>query len=325
MRRSADTVSVHLSPYGGFARYVLSLGVEQSQQPEPLSAVSVLTFHDAVELFLQLTSEHLNVGQKRIDFMQYWDVIDPALEPIRLTQREAMRRLNNARIALKHHGTLPAKMATEQFRWRTVAFFEENTPVVFGIDFDAISIADLIAYETTRVAVREAEDQMVSGDPKGAKTALAIAFASLIDDAEAAYHNTYGRSPFTFGPSFSFETSFYRRSTAAFPDPLRYTYDDQILSAVESMQAAVKIMALGIDYHRYVRFKLLSPVAHRTMGTGGTYQVVVAQGLKGSIQWPPTLDACRYCLSFVVSSALHVQASTDTSRNWPRNANDRTA
>lgn len=56
MRRSADTVSVHLSPYGGFARYVLSLGVEQSQQPEPLSAVSVLTFHDAVELFLQLTS-----------------------------------------------------------------------------------------------------------------------------------------------------------------------------------------------------------------------------------------------------------------------------
>lgn len=44
-----------------FIRLLHRQGIEQSLLPEPLSFTSVLTFHDAVELFLIVTAEHLGV------------------------------------------------------------------------------------------------------------------------------------------------------------------------------------------------------------------------------------------------------------------------
>jgi len=46
-----------------FIKYLYKLAVDQSRRPEPLCSASILTFHDAVELFLQLASEHLDVGK----------------------------------------------------------------------------------------------------------------------------------------------------------------------------------------------------------------------------------------------------------------------
>jgi hypothetical protein len=43
-----------------FIRALYQQGVEQSGQLEPWTAASVLSFHDAVELFMILSAEHLN-------------------------------------------------------------------------------------------------------------------------------------------------------------------------------------------------------------------------------------------------------------------------
>lgn len=91
-----------------FIKYLYKLAVDQSKRPEPLCSASILTFHDAIELFLQLASEHLNVGKQQPSFMEYWDLISQKLSNQELTQKESMRRLNRARVALKHHGTLPS-------------------------------------------------------------------------------------------------------------------------------------------------------------------------------------------------------------------------
>lgn len=45
-----------------FIRFLYEQGVSQADQPEPLSATAVLSFHDAVELFLRLAAEHLHVN-----------------------------------------------------------------------------------------------------------------------------------------------------------------------------------------------------------------------------------------------------------------------
>ncbi len=47
-----------------YIRYMYQLGADQSRQPEPYSAVTILMLHDAVELFLQLAAEQLNVPTK---------------------------------------------------------------------------------------------------------------------------------------------------------------------------------------------------------------------------------------------------------------------
>ena len=55
--------------------------------------------------------------QSTLQFMQYFDLIDATLQPTgqRLEQREGMRRLNSARVELKHNGTLPSTRAIDGF------------------------------------------------------------------------------------------------------------------------------------------------------------------------------------------------------------------
>lgn len=47
-----------------FIKYLFSIGITQSYQPEPLCGVAILSFHDSIELFLCLASEKLD--KKRI-------------------------------------------------------------------------------------------------------------------------------------------------------------------------------------------------------------------------------------------------------------------
>jgi hypothetical protein len=67
----SDVVIQRLS----FIRYLFTLAVEQSNQPEPLASACMLTFHDSVELNLQLICDKYNIKKNDIPFMQYWEEI----------------------------------------------------------------------------------------------------------------------------------------------------------------------------------------------------------------------------------------------------------
>ncbi len=60
-----------------FIRYLYGDAVRQSQLPEPMCAASVLTFHDAAELFLVLACEHKDVGNTNLKFAAYWEEYKP--------------------------------------------------------------------------------------------------------------------------------------------------------------------------------------------------------------------------------------------------------
>jgi hypothetical protein len=112
-------------------RYLLQIGIEQSRKAEPLAGLAVLPLHDSVELFLQTALEHRR-GELRgsKDFLSYW----PALEEkgVTLTQKEGMRRFNNARVSVKHHGMLPAHSNLEEFRAMIGSFLSENCTTIFA-------------------------------------------------------------------------------------------------------------------------------------------------------------------------------------------------
>ena len=260
-----------------FIRYLYLVAVEQSRQPDPLAAASVLSFHDSVELFLQLASEQLNVGRNRMEFMQYWEVIDPALDPNRLSQRESMRRLNSARVSLKHHGTLPSVLAIEQFRSSVGSFFEENTRVVFGVEFEGLSLVDLVTCEVARESLREAVKQIQEGDTGKSTISAAIAFEQLKDDVNDRLKARYYRTPFWFGDSFDFDKSFFRHRPV--PDPQQDKFEDKVVEAIVAMQEVMGALGFGLDYRRYARFRLLTPSVSRSLA--GKYHVQIVQGLPG--------------------------------------------
>ena len=52
-----------------FAKYLYYNACEQSRSAELLAAASLLMFHDALEMFLQISAEHLDIGSNHPNFM----------------------------------------------------------------------------------------------------------------------------------------------------------------------------------------------------------------------------------------------------------------
>ena len=141
-----------------FIKCLYSTANRLMKQPEPLLNAGLLTFHDAVELFLQLACEHLDVdiGKGIVHFPQYWDFVNPKLKAV-LPQREAMRKLNSARNTLKHSGNFVSRHTLEDLASSVETFFEQATPLVFSLSFDSVSLIDLVTSES-RIFCRGAQD-----------------------------------------------------------------------------------------------------------------------------------------------------------------------
>jgi hypothetical protein len=283
-----------------FIRYLFQTAVSQSYAPAPLKCASLLVMHDAVELWLQLASERVNVGMERTPFMEYWKLIGAKLDPQELSQKESMRRLNNARVALKHHGTFPSDSDLEAFRANTTSFFHENTPIVFGVNLDEVSLVEYVNPEASRELLKDAEADLAGGEVLNALSKIAIAYAEMIRDYEERKRTRFGRSPFYFGRDLTFQSAFFMGLKRGSSDERKLAeFVDRVRESIESMQDAMKVLALGVDYRKYSKFKRLTPDVHRM--AGGSVRTI----------WSPacgeraaTHDDVLFCLNFVIESAL---------------------
>ncbi len=287
-----------------FVKYMHGVAVDQSRQPEPQCAAALLTFHDSVEFFFQLGCEYLNVKtDASTRFVQYWELLGPELGESKLTQRQAMSRLNKARVALKHHGTLPSAIDLESYRETTAAFFQENCPLVFGIDYDSISLVNMVECESARALLKEAQEALGRDDRIDALDKTALAFANLLRDYEAKGADRFGDSPFRFADAHRLSPrsglnlagdhntrEFLRAVAGVF---------DEVARALPRLGEAVRVLALGIDYRRYVRFRRLTPHVDWTFGGHVLHRWA----------WDelPSLSECNACVDFVVDCAVRLQ------------------
>jgi hypothetical protein len=137
-------------------KYLYTQGLEQEPRGGPLAGLSLLPLHDAVELFLQVAAEtHQLKLPKKVEFLDYWTEFSKAGRPLRYQQ--PMQRFNNARVEVKHRGTLPSQHDVEGFRATVTTFLIELTPELFDITFDNISLSSLVQSDDVRTGLQAAE------------------------------------------------------------------------------------------------------------------------------------------------------------------------
>src|SRR2546427_5027547 len=138
-------------------RYLYDLALQQSRQSGLRRATAILTFHDAVEMFLVLGLQHHDAynDKKLYQFHEYWKEL--ALKDVHLTQQGAMASFSRIRANFKHHAILPSSTAIEDARVHVRDFLTENIPIVFGANFEDISLASTISFfERTRTFLEQA-------------------------------------------------------------------------------------------------------------------------------------------------------------------------
>jgi len=231
-------------------------------------------------------------------FLDYWDVISPKLSSGDLPQRESMRRLNKARVALKHSGIHPAARELDSFASAVRSFFQESVPLIFGVTLDSISLADFVSCGSARTSLEGALACLGKGNLEEGFVACAEAFHGLIEDYEHRKCDQYYKSPFFFGERLTFLDSFHMR-LAPGDDLARFV--DRVKESIEALQEAVKVLSLGLDYRRYTRFQLLTPHIERTAGGYALLGSGKTRGLNVS------KDDLSFCIEFVIESAFRLQ------------------
>ncbi|MBK3572606.1 hypothetical protein JHN63_01955 [Streptomyces sp. MBT65] len=280
-----------------YVRYLYQEGIEQSRQPSPLRARAITSFHDAIENFIGLTAEQLGVELKpRIEFLQYWEALKPAIE---LPGKTEMKRLNDARIALKHNGTFPSDHQIEQAREALVDFFSTVTPKVFGVDFDSVDMTDLVTQPEVTQYLREAQTHADIGDYPMAAAGLSLAFAALLSLYSVDRRRREG-GPFSFGPTLD---PFDKPPVGLIDGVPHNGRIDKLSRIAEALQNALRTMGLGIDYQDLARFQLLVPTVH---GFGmGRLRFSETESLRQLTE--EDYDWARH---FVIESALQADRSS---------------
>ncbi|WP_157407776.1 hypothetical protein [Actinomadura atramentaria] len=291
-----NQLTQHTTERLAFARLLHLEAVDQSHRPAPFDKFSILLFHDAVEHFLILACEHVGAVQPR-EFMKYWTEMTKVGTP--LAGQIGMDRLNRCRRDFKHAGAPPSQEDIELARSDTASFFEENTPRVFGLDYAAIDMVDLIPQAEARQLVQKSREAQEKGDRLEAMALLREAFDAVF--LGRSDRDDWGSGPFSIGPTLRRVPGTRKFQSVLVNDGLRSAgevaeYLEAIAKIVEPSQTALRVLVLGLNYQEYVRFVQLSPRVSYTMD--------MSRHVDAPPGYAPTADHFTFCLQFVIRAAL---------------------
>lgn len=175
-----------------------------------------------------------------------------------------MNRLNKARVNLKHYGNTPSKLDIDDFRTITQEFYNESCSAIFDIDFDNISLIDLVKYKRSKDYLKKAKDAFENNLIDEPLDNLAISFEYLILD--------YMKSK---KPLFLGNLMTKIENINICPDDNKnrelYYFSNEITKAITTMQKPVQILSFGIDYKKYVKYRSmvlqygLQPMEHQKL------------------------------------------------------------
>lgn len=278
-----------------YIKQLYLIGIKQSSQHESIAVFSILSFHDSIEMFLKLLSEHLNINSTKFSFMDYWENINS------LTLKESMRNLNSRRVNIKHKGLLPAKSEIEISRINTTDFFNQNCKLNFGVEFSEISLINLIQYEKVKEYLEFAQDSLNKGKNQESIIASTFAFNELLFSYENN-KSSWGHSPFLVGKDMTWgmRSSHEIRSSKNSEAKILLKDLQTVWESVKEIQKVIKINNLGIVYKDYIKFKYLTPEVYRShdnqLSPGSMFL---------SAKW--TKENCEFCINFVIENSLNLQ------------------
>ncbi len=274
-------------------KYLSHQATEQSIQPEPLNGLSVLQFHDSVELFLNLLCETQNIKVPQ-NFMDYWTEINKKNTPELLSHQTSMQKLNKARVGFKHHGIIPSKTDIESFRVMTLSFFTENYVKFFKLEYEKVSLLDLIENIKCKSHIQKAEEEFINKSLEECLNNLSKSFGYLLNAFESNKIDNRYRSPFDFSDHF-------RSSIPSNLDNESKRYLKSVTNSISKIQEILRLLTIGINYKQYVKFSAYVP----------GYSVTTSDEIIPHYVQRKTFsyEDFEFCKNFIIDTAFKLQES----------------
>jgi hypothetical protein len=292
-----------------FVRLTLQQSVHQAGQPHPMSALAILTAHDAVDLYLQLACSTLSITPKSDYLMGQLDALEA--KGIAIPLKAEVKRLNEMRNILKHKGIMPSQFDIESIVSHAHQFITDLAPTIFGARLEQATSLELVQCEAVRAILREAQAASSSGQYEIALSKAMIAFYELMRDHDQRASSTFGRSPFAPGEYIPYLSSEIEEEFCS-KYPKLLSEIESLVVSYNDIQTTMRVLTVGINYKKYLRFRVLCP----TLSMNEAGKIVADSGKRTKL---PTPADIAYCIDFVIESALQLQ-SLDLGLLYPNEA-----
>jgi hypothetical protein len=204
---------------------------------------AILLLQDSAEMLMRVVGDQH--GVTNFQFPEFWQKIKEKTgsEP---PLRNAMVRVNQARVAFKHHGTLPNPTVVRDFLPLVKDFSFELSRLYLSLDFEKLSLAELVSRVSVKVLVEEAE-HLFHSEPQKSMEKLGLAFEELYESAKQDAYDVLARPPKPFKPRID-------PSLSNIED-----YIEEIAKDHERLANTVNMLLLGIDPRMYFYFRNWTP------------------------------------------------------------------
>jgi len=310
-------------------KHLHKLADQQSHLPETIAYSSVLTFHDAIDLFNQLVAEYQGktdadkrvvTGGKRTNLfmMEYFDLIPT------LTLKPSVKKINDRRNSLKHNGQIPAKIDINESRVIANLFFEQNTPIIFGLGYDQVSLLELISNIKVKSFLSEAEKFLLQNETLKCIKEVAKAFYML----QQQHSEYWNRNREKFGqerlfipiPTYDEQNFFINYGNYGWIEKGNLPIPSGLAGMIHiinrnfgSLFSSLEAFTYGVDYGELSYFKMFMPVVAGENIANGEYMVT---DIREGVSLSP--DKCRFAIDFVIKFALNYRQPEDVGENVAR-------
>jgi len=146
----------------------------------------IILLQDSVELFLIAICEHVNVeNRENLKFHEYFKEIKKKVPGKIIPFKDDMLKLNKQRVSVKHYGIRPYIDDCKTFRKNVYLFFKETSKSHLNIDFDSISLANLLSEKKLKTIMKQAEVDLKELNYRecqiGCRKALYLVFEQQFD------------------------------------------------------------------------------------------------------------------------------------------------
>lgn len=277
------------------SKYLLQSGDQAFSKVEPYSAgLAISLYQDAVESMAWSVAKAVDAKiPKKAAFEDYWQFVEASpKKPENVTGlplKAKMLDLNQARVAFKHYGMVPAHGEAERFSAYAAEFLEETASLFFHVSFRQISMADLVHCVSVRQAIKDAEKLLSENLIEESINATAVAeflttkkFENLIPSVDRSLEDLSELAP--------------RESVRHIRRGLRYVRE--YLSTLRQWQLQA---FAGRDFSEHPKFQRMVPHVMQMANNSFRFQ----RGPRQSHSL--TAADAEFCIRYVTNYAIQAQ------------------
>lgn len=300
-----------------FSKYLLTQAGKHKELDRPLSSSSILLLHDLVECFLQLASEHL-LNKPKLSANNILDIYSEELNKYLLTKgyptinKAFIKRLNELRNQLKHSTIFIDKKNIDNLYSETELFIKDFTNVFFDIQFEDITLVQLISNKLIKDHLEEAEKKIQDNEFHTALFSIGKAFYEL-EQTERHLPDKQGinvlREPNRVNYLIRHDATFNAKPLENFIKATLRDIGDDINKINKNIFSLTTVLSLSVDIKDYFRFQTIMPYVTK---------IQTHRDNKWYIEfWIPneesykkedfTIQQVMFCFNFVLDVALKSQ------------------